>query len=77
MQHALTNWKTTLAGLLISIVTITGVLASQGVTLGHAGTGTVVTLIGAVATALLGVIARDPGKPAELAIIPKPNNPQP
>jgi hypothetical protein len=53
--------KTSAAGLLIAIVTICGVLSQQGITLGAAGTGTVVTLVSGIATALLGLLARDPG----------------
>jgi hypothetical protein len=52
--------RTSVAGVLIALVTIAGVLSQQGVTLGHAGAGTVVSLIGALATALLGLLARDP-----------------
>lgn len=52
--------RTSIAGLLIATITIAGVLSQQGVTLGHAGTSTVVTLIAALATALLGLISRDP-----------------
>ena len=52
--------KTSLAGLLIAVVSIAGVLSQQGITLGKAGTGTVVTLVSALATALLGLLARDP-----------------
>ena len=52
--------KTSIAGLLIAVVTIAGVLSGQGINLGHAGTGTVVSLIGALATALLGLLAKDP-----------------
>ncbi|MGA2807401.1 MAG: hypothetical protein ABSE87_04655 [Terracidiphilus sp.] len=52
--------KTSAAGLLIAIVTITGVLSQQGITLGAAGTGSVVTLASGLATALLGLLARDP-----------------
>lgn len=52
--------KTSAAGLLIAVVTIASVLSQQGVTLGTAGTGTVVTLVSALATALLGLLARDP-----------------
>lgn len=52
--------KTSFAGLLIAAVTVAGVLSQQGVTLGHAGSGTVVTLAAALATALLGLLARDP-----------------
>jgi hypothetical protein len=46
--------KTSVTGVLICLVTIAGVLSQQGITLGNAGTGTMVTLIAAVATALLG-----------------------
>ena len=56
--------RTSGAGLLIAIVTIAGVLSQQGVTLGTAGTGTVVTLVSAMATALLGLLAKDPGNPS-------------
>jgi hypothetical protein len=52
--------KTSMAGVLIAIITVAGVLTQQGVTLGTAGSGTVVTLAGALATALLGLLARDP-----------------
>ncbi len=54
--------RTSVAGLLISIATISGVLAQQGVTLGKAGSGTVVSLAGALATAVLGLLSRDPGQ---------------
>jgi hypothetical protein len=54
--------RTSVAGLLISIATISGVLAQQGVTLGKAGSGTVVSLAGALATAVLGLLAKDPGQ---------------
>jgi len=53
--------KTSAAGLLIAIVTITGVFLQQGITLGNVGSGTVVTFIAALATALLGLLAKDPG----------------
>ncbi len=52
--------KTSAAGLLIAVASIAGVLSQQGVTLGKAGTGTVVTLASALATALLGLLAKDP-----------------
>jgi hypothetical protein len=54
------NPKTSAAGVLIAIVTIAGVLSQQGITLGNAGTGTVIALISAMATGLLGLLARDP-----------------
>jgi hypothetical protein len=56
--------KTSVAGLLIAVVSIAGVLSQQGISLGTAGSGTVVTLVGAVATALLGLLARDPASSA-------------
>jgi hypothetical protein len=56
--------KTSAAGLLIAVVTIAGVLSHQGLTLGTAGSGTIVTLAGAMATALLGLLARDPSNQA-------------
>ena len=56
--------KTSVAGLLIATVTIAGVFAQQGVSLGHAGSGTVITLVSAVATALLGLLAKDPASTA-------------
>jgi hypothetical protein len=51
--------KTSVAGILIFATTVTGVLSQQGVTLGKAGTGTVVALIGALAAGLLGLLAKD------------------
>ncbi|WP_058187245.1 hypothetical protein [Terracidiphilus gabretensis] len=66
MNPLITNiWnhpRTSAAGLLIAVVSIGGVLSQQGVTLGHAGTGTVVTLATAIASALLGLLARDPNQ---------------
>ena len=53
--------KTTAAGLLIAIVTIAGVFLQQGITLGNVGSGTMVTFVSALATALLGLLAKDPG----------------
>ena len=47
--------RTSAAGLLIAIVTIAGVLSQQGITLGGAGTGTVVSLVGATCCGLAGV----------------------
>ena len=52
--------RTSAAGLLIAAVTIAGVLTHQGITLGSAGTGTVVSLVSALATAFLGLLAKDP-----------------
>ena len=54
--------KTSAAGLLIAVASIAGVLSQQGVSLGKVGTGTVVSLASALATALLGLMAKDPGQ---------------
>jgi hypothetical protein len=51
--------KTSIAGLLLAVTTVLGVLQQQGVSLGHVGTGTVVSLASALATAALGVLAKD------------------
>lgn len=59
--------RTSAAGLLISVATISGVLAQSGVTLGKAGSGTVVSLAGALATAILGLLAKDPVQPVPQA----------
>ncbi|HUA97550.1 MAG TPA: hypothetical protein VMA34_04435 [Terracidiphilus sp.] len=72
-MNTLSNiWKqprTTAAGLLIAVSTAAGVLSQQGITLGKAGTGTVVALAGALATALLGLLAKDPaGAPARASV---------
>jgi len=53
--------KTSAAGLLIAVATIASVLSQQGISMGSAGSGTVVTLVSGLATALLGLMARDPG----------------
>jgi hypothetical protein len=67
-MHSISNiWnhpKTSAAGILIAATTVADVLSRQGITLGAAGTGTVVSLISAAATALLGLLARDPGEAA-------------
>ena len=56
--------KTSAAGLLIAIVTVAGVLSQQGISLGKAGSGSVVTLVSGLAAALLGLLARDPADTA-------------
>lgn len=60
--------KTSAAGLLIAITTVAGVLSQAGITFGRLGTGTVVSLAGAVATALLGLVAKDPQAPVALTV---------
>lgn len=60
LQNIWQHPRTTIAGLLIGTATIAGVLTQQGITLGHAGSGTVVALISGIAAALLGLLAKDP-----------------
>jgi hypothetical protein len=62
--------KTSAAGVLIAVVTIASVLSQQGITLGKVGTGSVITLICGLATALLGLLARDP-----VSSVPSAGNP--
>jgi len=52
--------KTSAAGLLIAVASVAGVLSQQGISLGKVGTGTAVSLASALATALLGLLAKDP-----------------
>ena len=52
--------KTSAAGLLIAVASVASVLSQQGVSLGKVGTGTVVSLASALASALLGLLAKDP-----------------
>jgi hypothetical protein len=66
ISNAWNHPNTSAAGLLIAIVTGAGVLSQQGVNLGKVGSGTIVTLAGALATALLGLLAKDPGKTTPL-----------
>jgi hypothetical protein len=61
MRNIWEHPRTSGMGLLIAVVTMAGVLSQQGITLGTAGTGTVVSLVGAIAAALLGLLAKDPG----------------
>lgn len=59
--------RTSVAGLLIAVVSLAGVLSQQGVTLGTVGSGTVVTLVSALATCILGLLARDPAEESRSA----------
>jgi hypothetical protein len=59
-KNILNHPKTSAAGLLIAVASVAGVLSQQGVSLGKLGTGTVVSLASALATALLGLLAKDP-----------------
>ncbi len=59
-SNALAHPRTSVAGVLIAVVSVAGVLSQQGITLGNVGTGSLVTLVSSLATALLGLLARDP-----------------
>jgi hypothetical protein len=72
LANAWNHPRTSAAGLLIAVVTIAEVLSQNGVSLGKAGSGTIVTLIGALATAVLGLVSRDPAAAANAA---NPANP--
>ena len=52
--------RTSAAGLLVGLASVGSLLSRQGITLGKAGTGTVVSLATGLATVLLGFLARDP-----------------
>ena len=59
MGRVIEHPKTSAAGLLLALTTVLGVLQQQGISLGHVGTGTVISLVSGVATALLGLLAKD------------------
>jgi hypothetical protein len=58
-ERVIEHPKTSLMGMLLCATTVLGVLQQQGVSLGHAGKGSVVTLMSGVATAMLGLLAKD------------------
>jgi hypothetical protein len=58
--------KTSVTGIILGLVTVCGVLSQQGITLGNAGTGTVVALVAGLGTALLGLFSKDPGSEVTL-----------
>ena len=51
--------KTTAAGLLIGLTSVLGVLQQQGFSFGQVGKGTGISLATGLATALLGLLAKD------------------
>ncbi|MGB9407789.1 MAG: hypothetical protein WCA89_09640 [Terracidiphilus sp.] len=57
--------KTTIAGLILGLLAIAPVLAGQGITLGKAGTGTVLNLVVGLGTVILGLLAKDPSAPTQ------------
>lgn len=59
MGRVIEHPKTSAAGLLLALTTVLGVLQQQGISLGHVGTGTVISLVSGVATAMLGLLAKD------------------
>jgi hypothetical protein len=68
------NPKTSAAGLLIAVASVAGVLSQQGISLGKVGTGTAVSLASALATALLGLMAKDPSSASSSATSPATNS---
>jgi hypothetical protein len=62
--------RTSAAGVLISVATVAGVLSQQGVKIGSVGGANIVSLAAALATALLGLVARDPGTPVPVLDVP-------
>lgn len=66
--------KTSAAGILIAVSSVAGVLAQQGLTFGKVGNGTVVTLASALATALLGLLAKDPAAAPAAQPVPTPSS---
>ncbi len=63
-SNAFKNPQTSVAGLLIATVSVLGSLSQQGITLGKVGTGTVASLVAGIASAVLGMLAKDPGTDA-------------
>lgn len=60
LENITAHPKTTAAGICSAALVVIPVLMAHGVTLGHAGTGTLVQLLGALATAILGAVSKDP-----------------
>ena len=59
LERIIEQPKTSAAGLLLALTTVLGVLQQQGVSLGHVGAGSVISLGSALATAVLGLLAKD------------------
>jgi hypothetical protein len=59
MERITAHPKTSVAGVLLALTTVLGVMQQQGISLGHVGTGSGVSLASALATALLGLLAKD------------------
>jgi hypothetical protein len=69
--NVLAHPRTSLTGAAIAVVSLMGTLSQQGITLGKAGTGTVVSLVTGVASAFLGLLARDPEAEPNTAAVRK------
>lgn len=63
LNNIIEHPKTSLVGIILAVLTVGPVFAQQGITLGHAGTGSVIQLIVGVCTALLGLFSKDPSGP--------------
>lgn len=65
--------RTSITGLLIGVAGVGSVLSQQGVTMGKAGNGNVVSLASSIAAMLLGLFAKDPsGLSADAASTKQP-----
>jgi hypothetical protein len=51
--------KTSIVGVLVALLSVTGILLQHGITFGHVGAGTTVGLISSLCTLLLGLFAKD------------------
>ena len=59
IERVVQHPKTTAAGLLLGLTSVLGVLEQQGVSFGHVGKGSGLSLATGLATALLGLLAKD------------------
>jgi hypothetical protein len=59
LERVFAHPKTSVAGVLVALTTVLGVLQQHGIALGHVGNGTGISLASALATALLGLLAKD------------------
>lgn len=59
LDRVISHPKTSAIGVLLGLTTVLGVLQQNGVSLGHVGSGTGISLASGLATALLGLLAKD------------------
>jgi hypothetical protein len=58
-ERVIKSWRSTVLGVAGAALIYCPILIAQGITLGHAGKGTVVALILALATATIGALKKD------------------